>query len=111
MPLQVWRMLQKPFCGNQMNLATLINPRSTSPWIEAVKCLMHFRCFISKCFHPFAIEVSKNSFIPSISDYTLHHQISLQITDKSKGEISFAANIIFCNVFKSKGMVLKDYVY
>ena len=23
MPLQVWRMLQKPLCGNQMNLATL----------------------------------------------------------------------------------------
>ena len=24
MPLKVWRMLQKPFCGSQMNLATLI---------------------------------------------------------------------------------------
>ena len=23
MSLQVWRMLQKPLCGNQMNLATL----------------------------------------------------------------------------------------
>ena len=23
MPLKVWRMLQKPFCGNQMNLATM----------------------------------------------------------------------------------------
>ena len=25
MSLQVWRMLQKPLCGNQMNLATLIS--------------------------------------------------------------------------------------
>ena len=25
MSLQVWRMLQKPLCGNQMNLATLID--------------------------------------------------------------------------------------
>ena len=24
MSLQVWRMLQKPLCGNQMNLATLM---------------------------------------------------------------------------------------
>ena len=30
MPLQVWRMLQKPLCGNQMNLATLtINENRT----------------------------------------------------------------------------------
>ena len=72
---------------------------------------MHFRCFISRCFHPFAIEVSKNSFIPSITDYTMHQQISLQITDKSEVKISFAVNRISSNVFKSKGKLLKNYVY
>ena len=35
MSLQVWRMLQKPLCGNQMNLATLTLHRS--PMLRLVK--------------------------------------------------------------------------